>query len=94
VSDVTFSAPETSLHRHTLLTPRAQPVCAILDMPRTCLYDLFIKTMLQCHSVTGKPSEQTEWIFVCVCVCVFVCGGGEGGVVVATALTSEVMFRK
>jgi len=38
VSDVTFSAPETSPRRRTPLTPPARPVCAIgtyfLDMPR------------------------------------------------------------
>jgi len=37
VSDVTFSAPETSPRRRTPLTPPAQPVCAIgtyfLDTP-------------------------------------------------------------
>jgi hypothetical protein len=36
-SDVTFLAPETSLRRHTLLTPPVRLVCAIrtyfLDMP-------------------------------------------------------------
>jgi hypothetical protein len=66
VSDLTFSASETSSRRRTQLTPPARPVCMIgtyfLDMPRIFQAQFFIIIIYLHFKGTCRQVKDVEHV--------------------------------